>query len=136
MNLDHLPPEYRAQVAAQLDTAPKANKYRNQKVLVDGIKFDSKAEARRYQELKLLQEAGEIYRLTLQPEYELQPAFKDADGKRHRAIKYRADFQYVNAADGHTIVEDVKGYRTADYKIKAKLFRFRYQQAKLVEVKA
>jgi len=135
MNLDALPAEYRAQVTAQLDAAPKPNKYRNQSVFVDGIRFDSKAEAARYQELKLLQEAGEIHHLTLQPKYELQAAFKDTDGKKYQAITYRADFQYMDHI-GNTIVEDVKGYKTPDYKIKAKMFRFRYRHLRLVEVKA
>jgi len=111
------------------------SKYKAVPTIVDGIRFDSKREAARWQELKLLQEAGEIRYLMLQPEYELQAAFKDIDGKHHRAIKYRADFKYVDAL-GYWIVEDVKGYRTADYKLKAKLFRFRYRHMKLVEVKA
>lgn len=142
MNLDALPAEYRKQVAAQLEEhavntqeRARVSKYRNQKVLIDGRTFDSKAEAKRYQELKLMEAAGTIRDLKLQPEFQLQAAFKDCDGKRHRAINYRADFQYTDS-DGNAIVEDVKGYRTADYKIKAKLFRFLYRHLRLVEIEA
>lgn len=142
MNLDALPPEYRKQVAAQLEEhavntqeRARVSKYRNQKRRVDNITFDSKAEARRYQELKALLNAGEITKLTIQPNFILQDAFVDEDGVRVRAITYRADFSYTDK-DGRQIVEDVKGYRTADYKIKAKLFRFLYRHLRLVEIEA
>lgn len=135
MHLDALPAEYREQVAAQLGDTRKASKYRNQKVTVDGYTFDSKAEAKRYQELKLIEGMGGLTHLTLQPEFELQASFKDSDGNLHRAIKYRADFKYVDS-DGNWIVEDVKGYKTTEYKLKAKLFRFLYRSYKLVEIEA
>ena len=59
------------------------NKYRNIKTEVDGIKFDSKREAQRYQELKLLEKGGVISNLELQPKFELLPANKD---KKNKAI--------------------------------------------------
>ena len=95
------------------------NKYRNVKTTIDGIKFDSKAEARRYTELKLLEKAGEITDLKLQPRFILQHSFKHK-GKTIRAITYMADFQY--SENGKEIVEDVKGVETAVFKIKKKMF--------------
>ena len=52
------------------------NKYKNRKVIVDGIKFDSMKEARRYKELKLLERGRAITDLVLQPKYELIPTIK------------------------------------------------------------
>ena len=84
-------------------------KYGNKKIDVDGILFDSKKEAARYCELKLLQRAGVISDLQLQKEYELIPTQR-IDGKVvERACKYKADFAYMK--DGQQVVEDVKGYR-------------------------
>lgn len=100
------------------------NKFKNKRVQVDNIWFDSKAEAGRYEQLRLMERAGAISALQVHPTYELQPAFKDRDGFRHRAIVYEADFGYCE--NGERIVEDVKGMETKDYKIKAKLFRYRY----------
>jgi len=106
-------------------------KYGNRRIEVNGEWFDSVAEAARYRELLLLEAAGQVEDLTLQPEYELQPAFRDARGRKHRAIKYIADFRYIEVIDpqsiqGRTVVEDVKGMRTEVFKLKEKLFRFRY----------
>lgn len=95
------------------------NKYKNVKTIIDGIKFDSKAEARRYTELKLLEKVGEISNLKLQPKFILQHSFKH-EGKTVRAITYVADFQYTE--NGKEIVEDVKGVETAVFKIKKKMF--------------
>lgn len=100
------------------------NKFKNTRVQIDNIWFDSLAESRRYQELKLLEHAGAIKALQVHPTYELQPAFKDRDGKKQRAITYVADFSYQEGGD--QITEDVKGAVTKDYAIKAKLFRYRY----------
>jgi hypothetical protein len=103
-------------------------KYRNRKTTIDGITFDSKGEANRYCELKLLQRAGEISNLTLQPKYILQESFKKGK-KTHRAITYIADFQYQE--NGKTIVEDFKGVETEVFRIKKKLFEKRYSQYEL-----
>ena len=87
------------------------NKYGAKKVTIDGIQFDSKKEANRYCELKLLERCGEITDLELQKEFELIPAQR-IDGKVvERAVKYKADFVYKE--NGKTVVEDVKGYRDA-----------------------
>ena len=110
----------------------KRNKYSNQKVTIDGETYDSKKEARRHQELKLLEMAGEIYGLKRQVPYELVPVQREPDtvGKRggihkgkviENGITYVADFVYIDMKTGKTIVEDSKGFRTPDYKMKRKL---------------
>lgn len=101
------------------------SKYHARKTVVDGITFDSKREAKRYQELKLLERAGAIRDLTRQVRYELIPAF-DVDGKHYRPTSYVADFVYTDTATGEEVVEDCKGYRTDVYRLKAKLFAHRY----------
>lgn len=105
-------------------------KYHNTKVQVDGIMFDSKLEAERYGQLKLMELAGVIRDLELQPEYELIPSFKKG-GKTWRRTVYRADFSYVRAEDDKTIIEDVKGSTaviTDVFRLKQKLFEYRYPE--------
>ena len=97
----------------------KESKYHNKTATYDGINFDSIKEARRYQELKLLLRAGVISDLRLQVPYELIPA-QYINGKCvERAVKYIADFVYIE--NGKEVVEDAKGVRTEAYKIKRKL---------------
>lgn len=94
-------------------------KYGNTKTVVDGISFDSKAEARRYGELKLLERAGEIRDLELQPKFDL---FGIGAGK---ICTYKADFKYNDLTTFCLVVEDVKSPSTAKekaYRLKAKLF--------------
>ena len=102
------------------------NKYHARKTVVNGITFDSGAEARDYQALKIAEQVGAISDLELQPVYLLQAAFLDAQGRRHRAITYRADFRFKR--DGRTIVADRKGHQTQAYKLKAKMFRAKYPE--------
>ena len=90
-------------------------KYNNTKIRVDGRLFDSKAEAARWQELSLLERAGEITELERQVEYELIPKQKG-----ERSVKYIADFRYKDH-EGETVVEDTKGVRTPVWIIKRKL---------------
>ena len=97
------------------------SKYRAKKTVVDGIKFDSKREAERYCELKLLEKAKEIRNLVLQPRFLLQDEFFDKNEIKHKKIEYVADFMYIDKC-GKTIVEDVKGVLTDVYKIKKKMF--------------
>jgi len=101
------------------------SKYHNRKTVIDGFTFDSKAEARRFQELRLLEQGGVITALTLQPEFLLANAF-DYNGKKERAIKYKADFKYIDRTNDEWVIEDVKGTRTEVYKIKRKLFLAKY----------
>lgn len=74
------------------------NKYYNKPTVIDGIKFDSKKEAQHYMELKLLQRAGEISNLELQPRFLLQEGFKK-NGKTYRKIEYIADFAYSRSRE-------------------------------------
>lgn len=99
----------------------RISKYGNQKVVIDGIKFASKKEARRYQELRLLRRAGKIDNLRLQVPYVLIDK-----SKYGRAIKYIADFVYYDNDLQKEIVEDTKGYRTDVYKLKKRLMAERY----------
>jgi hypothetical protein len=113
-------------------TAKRANKFSARKTLVDGIEFDSDAESRRYLELVLLERAGEISNLELQPVFILQPSFKvkttvlTPEGRTRtktrtiRAITYRADFRYTDST-GQVVVEDVKGVETEAFRLKAKM---------------
>ena len=98
------------------------HKYRACKTTVDGITFDSGAEARRYGELLLMKHGGAIRELTRQPRFELQAGFRDRHNTWQRAIYYIADFQYEEVETGLTVVEDVKGIATAVFKLKKKLF--------------
>ena len=107
-------------------------KYRNEKITIDGHSFASKAESRRYQQLSLLEKAGAIKCLRLQPEYELIPKFKKGN-KTFRKTVYIADFEYIE--NGKKIVEDVKGFATDVYKLKKKLFEYRYPELTIKEVK-
>lgn len=100
-------------------------KYHNKRV----YGFDSQKEKRRFDELKILQRAGEIRDLKTQVPFELIPAQKDKDGKTiERAVKYIADFTYADK-NGRFVVEDVKSpaTRTKDYIIKRKLMLFVYK---------
>lgn len=111
----------------------KKTKYKNTKVTIDGIKFDSILESRRYQELKLLEKTGEIKDLKLQPEYELIPSFKK-NKKTYRKTIYRADFSYFDNRLGKVIVEDTKGFKTDVYMLKKKLFEYIYKDLEIKEV--
>ena len=94
--------------------------------------FDSIAESKRYKELALLEKAGEIKDLQLQPRFELQESFKK-NGKTYRKIEYIADFMYEE--NGKMIVEDVKGIQTDVFKIKHKLFEKKYPELELRIIK-
>lgn len=101
------------------------SKYNSKKTIVDGRKFDSKKEARRYQELLLLEKAGEIKNLSRQVKFVLIPSQRDETGKVvERECSYKADFTYEEGIK--TVVEDVKGYRTKEYIIKRKLMLYQY----------
>lgn len=121
----------------------KINKYGNQKITIDGIQFDSKHEAIRYQELKLLQRSGEISCLQRQVRYELVPEQREKSTEVYqrgakkglpipgkvieKPVVYIADFVYVDK-NGDTVVEDTKSTatKTKDYVIKRKLMLWRH----------
>ena len=97
-------------------------KYKNKKDFVDGHTFDSKKEAKRYYELRLLEKAGKITNLRMQVKFVLIPSQK-IDGKVvERECAYKADFVYQE--NGQTVVEDTKGFRTRDYIIKRKMMLY------------
>ena len=96
-------------------------KYGNRKTEIDGIVFDSKKEASRFLDLKLLESGGAIQNLRRQVKYELIPSQR-ISGKTERGVSYIADFVYD--LEGKTIVEDVKGMKTDVYKLKRKLMKY------------
>lgn len=108
------------------------SKYHNKKVQYDLFVFDSIAESRRYKELKLLERAGKISNLKLQPRYLLQEGFKK-NGKTYRKIEYIADFRYIEG--DKIVIEDVKGKETEAFKIKHKLFEYKYPEYELRIIK-
>lgn len=101
------------------------SKYKNKKVVVDGHKFDSIKESHRYCELKLLERAGKIKDLELQPKFELIPTIR-TETETLPKISYIADFMYQDCESGKMIVEDVKGYKTNVYLLKKRLFLQKY----------
>ena len=112
-----------------------ANKFRNKKITVDGILFDSKKEAGIYGELKLLKANGEIKEFERQVKFELIPNQKDEAGKViERAVTYTADF-VVTYPDGEVVVIDAKGNRALDakYPIKRKMMLY-FHKIRIKEV--
>lgn len=106
-------------------------KYHNTKTVIDGISFDSKKEAEYYKMLKLLEKNQIIKNLKLQPRYELIPSFTK-NGIKHRKCEYIADFEYIE--DGKTVVVDTKGFKTDVYKLKRKLFEYKYPNLTIKEI--
>lgn len=113
------------------------SKYHSKKVTINGETFDSKKEAQRWCELRLLERAGKIRDLQRQVKFELLPAqYRTVATKKgqkrqcvERAVSYIADFVYKEqlVQDGEfcvTVVEDTKGFRTADYILKRKMMLY------------
>lgn len=97
-------------------------KFFNRKTVVDGLAFDSQAEARRWQALLLLQQQGQISKLRRQVAFELVPGVRLVGSRRATPpVRYVADFVYEQA--GREVVEDVKGVLTAVYKLKRHLMK-------------
>jgi hypothetical protein len=99
------------------------SKYHNQKTEIDGMTFDSKAEAQRYNELVWLWSKGEISGFTRQPSFELSPG-----------VRYRPDFMVCDKS-GHVWVEDVKGVETPAFKIKRRLWESKFPWLELKIIK-
>lgn len=136
----------RGSVRASRMPAKARSKYGATKTTVDGVVFDSKREAHRYQELKLMQQSGQIRELRWQPRYVLfalvleKPNLRDANAgtisqRRHVVCEYIADFEYLTAEPGfdvvrwYPVVEDVKSpatQRKEVYRLKRKLFEAQY----------
>lgn len=100
-------------------------KYGNKPTTIDGIRFDSRAEANRWLALRMLERAGEIRDLRRQVRFELIPAQVTPSGLKVRPMFYVADFVYVDES-GQTVVEDPKGCSTAEWVLKRKLMLFRH----------
>ena len=103
------------------------SKYKNQKVVIDNIQFDSKKEANYYTKLKILRDAGKISDLELQKKFILQSSFK-LNGKTYKAITYKADFVYKDK-NGQTHIVDVKSEATKKdkvYRIKKKMLAYKF----------
>lgn len=112
--------------------APKKSKYGNKKVQIGGLKFDSKREADRYLVLKAREDAGEISHLELQPRFKLRCGDRPVTFDSGRQAVYVADFAYF---DGEKrIVEDSKGFRTPEYKLKRAIVHAMHPAVKIVEV--
>ena len=94
------------------------SKYRAIKTTVDNIIFDSKREAKRYGELKLLFRAGHIHNLEIQPKL-------DFILEGEKIFTYKPDFIYFE--DGQRVVEDCKGFKTPVYRLKKKLIEKQFK---------
>jgi hypothetical protein len=101
------------------------SKYGAQPQIVDGIRFASKREARRYFELKMLERAGEIKELSLQPKFPLYVASPHRT-ERIKVCDYIADFRYRKGPTGLLVIEDAKGMKTPVYRLKKKMFEAQY----------
>lgn len=108
---------------------PGRSKYKSEKIVVDGITFDSKDEAKYYEYLKMKRAKGLIQNFELQPKYELQPSFKKYE-RKHLPIYYVADF-LIYHNDGSLEVVDVKGMATPIALQKRKEFDYHYPDLKL-----
>ena len=166
IDVKDLPPKYQAQALQKYMAQqkrrgpppspaaggpPKASKYHNsptERITPSGavLHFDSQKEARRYDHLAALERAGQIRDLRLQVDFTLQEAYTDAEGRRWRAIRYRADFTYRRKPrwptqpmdpgefadkmewDWPLVVEDVKSRatKTKTYAMKRKLMKERF----------
>ncbi len=106
------------------------SKFKSYKAIINDIQFDSINESRYY--LKLLDEKrrGIVKKFELQKEFELVPAY-EKNGKKIRKMSYIADF-VVQLADNSIQVIDVKGIETDVFKLKKKLFEYRYRNLSLI----
>ena len=101
-------------------------KYGNRKVQTEDGTFDSVKEYSRWQELKLMERAGEIYELRRQVPFVLIPTQRDDRGKViEREVKYIADFTYREKCGNRLVVEDTKGMKTREYILKRKMMLYR-----------
>ncbi len=104
----------------------RRSKYGAKPTVVDGMRFASKREAHRWQELRLLEKAGEISELARQVAYPLVARVENSNGFGVTVGHYIADFVYRQKGDAVLVIEDSKGFRTDLYKWKAKHFAIQY----------
>lgn len=100
----------------------RGRKYLNKVVVTEDGRFDSMKEYRRFKELKLMEDMGEIEDLECQVKFTLITGKRWSDGKKHRDTVYIADFVY-HTKEGEKVVEDVKGFKTPVYKLKKELMK-------------
>lgn len=103
-------------------------KYKSTPTIVDGIRFSSKLESKRYEYLKELEKENKISNLELQPSYLLQESFRK-EGELFRKVEYVADFRYYDNEKQKEVVEDVKSFITEKdglFRIKRKLYEYKY----------
>lgn len=105
------------------------SKYNNKKTVIDGITFDSRDEALYYEALKDMKSKGLIKDFELQPSFLLQEGF-EKDEKKYRPISYIADFRVIINTNSYVVV-DIKGMLTTEFKIKMKLFNYKYRDIEL-----
>lgn len=110
-----------ARVPASWLKAAVENKYRAKKIEVDGLTFDSKKEAARWFDLLNLQRAGVIVDLQRQVRFDLQGQHMPLASDKGRRLSYVADFVYRR--DGTQVIEDAKGFRTPEFKLKKAILR-------------
>ena len=121
------PPQFEQQ-----ERQAKAHKYSAKAKTVFGVTFPSSWEAKCFETLVLMLNAGELKQIATQVEYELQPAFRHPEtGRLVRAIRYVADF-FVLAHDGYACVIESKGLELPAWRLKEKLFRAKWPNLPLV----
>lgn len=101
------------------------HKFNAKPKVVDGIRFASTKEASRYQELLLLEKAGDVRDLELQPKFPLYVCGRK-NGELHKVCDYIADFRYRQGPRGLLVIEDVKGVKTPTYRLKKKMTEAQY----------
>lgn len=114
----------------------RESKYKAKKTEVNGITFDSVLESKRYEQLLLLERAGEISNLTLQPEFQVWIGRKDSKtGEKMRSRYYVGDFMYIDIKEHKVIVEDTKGVETPKFRRDWDLVRSIYPEYEFRKVK-
>ena len=103
------------------------NKYQNKKTEINGITFASRLEGERYQQLLLLEKAGEIEGLVLQPEFQILRGWIHPEtGEKIKSRFYVGDFQYMETDTQKLVVEDTKGMETPEFRLKWTLVKSQY----------
>lgn len=107
---------------------PRPSKYGNKKTIIEGKTFHSSKEARRYQELRSLEKAKEISNLRCQVSFEIHSKITTEYGVVIGHRRYIADFVYMDMRHNREVIEDVKGYSTAEFRKKWKQMQQRYSK--------
>ena len=107
-------------------TCTEGSKYKNKKSEYKGIKFDSIKERNWYMVLENYVRNGRIKELKRQVPFELIPTYK-INNRTVRKMQYIADFTYITTNDNKLHIVDTKGYRTEVYKLKKKIFEYKYK---------